>query len=47
MRIFDYKGGYERITRASYRASNGTWKITSALGNQLTINLERSPGTKK
>ena len=47
MRIFDYNGGYEHITRASYRVSNGSWSIKSALGNQLTINLNGAPGTKK
>jgi len=47
MRIFDHKGGYELITRRKYRASNGRWRIKWTLGNQLTINLGRSPGTKK
>ena len=47
MRIFDHKGGYEHITSASYRTSNGTWRIKSALGNQLTIILNGAPGTKQ
>jgi hypothetical protein len=47
MRIFDHKGGHEHITSASYRASNGSWRIKSALGNQLTIILNGAPGTKK
>jgi hypothetical protein len=47
MHIFDCKGGYEHITRVRDRGSNGTGSIKSDLGNQLTVNLDGFPGTKK
>jgi hypothetical protein len=47
MQIYDYNGGYEHITRASYRVSDGIWRIQSSLGNQLSINLGGPPATRK